>query len=242
MRYRMILSFTAAAMAFGTAGSVLAANPVTLDQAMEAFLINHPEVLRRALANMQAWERQQQQSTLRDGITKNKAAIADSSAALVAGNPAGDVTMVEFLDYNCGYCRSSAEALSKAVEADGKVRILYKMLPVLGENSIQAARFVLAAKMVDSAKAVHLHDILLAHKGQLSREVLANAGRQAGLDTDKVVAAMDDPAIATALENAIRTAKDVGITGTPTFVVGTEVFIGAATTEAFLERFRQARQ
>jgi len=212
------------------------------DAKIEAYLMNHPEVLRRALANMQGWEQQQQMAQMRSAISANRGAIMDVASAVVAGNHDGDVTIVEFLDYNCGYCKNVAGNLDRAVAADGKVKVILKMLPILGDNSLQVAKLVLAAKEQGADKAVKLHDALIGYRGTVTKDVAVAEGRRIGIDMEKAVADAAKPEIEAAIRQSMDTAKIVGIAGTPTFLLGDEVFVGALPSEALQEKFRRARQ
>lgn len=215
--------------------------PDATDAKIEAYLMSHPEVLQRALANMQVWEREQQQVRMRNAISANRGAIMAEASAVVAGNPDGDVTIVEFLDYNCGYCKSVVGNLDQALKTDGKVKVVFKMLPILGDNSLQAAKLVLAAKEQGADKSVKLHDALIGYRGTVTKDVAVAEGRRIGIDMEQAVADAARPEIETAIRQSIETAKMVGISGTPTFVVGNEVFVGALPAEALQEKFRQAR-
>lgn len=242
MSRTILLALCCIIAASPSVGTEVRKKAVDSDSKIESYLMNHPEVLRRALANMQVWEREQQQVHMRNAVSTNRGAIMDVASAVVAGNIDGDVTIVEFLDYNCGYCKNVAGNLDRAVASDGKVKVVLKMLPILGDNSLQAAKLVLAAKEQGSDKALKLHDALIGYRGTVTKDVAVAEGRRIGIDMEKVVADAAKPEIETAIRQAIDTAKTVGISGTPAFLLGEEVFVGALPAEALVEKFRRARQ
>jgi protein-disulfide isomerase len=147
--------------------------------------------------------------------------IFHSPTSFVAGNPKGDVSVVAFLDYDCPYCRQGAPDLARLVETDSKVRLVLKELPVLGKDSEDVARIALAA--IPQGKYFELHQLLFTEPGRATKAKALRIASELGLDTAKLEADMDDPAItATLLENT-QLARDIGVRGVPFYLVGDEV-------------------
>ncbi|CAM5186655.1 Protein-disulfide isomerase OS=Bosea thiooxidans OX=53254 GN=SAMN05660750_02213 PE=3 SV=1 [Bosea thiooxidans] len=147
-------------------------------------------------------------------------AILNDPEAPVAGNPAGDVTIVAFLDYNCPYCRTSAPDLARIVKEDGKIRLVYKEWPVITESSVYAAQLALAAAHQGAYQRVH--DALMASKGRLSKEQISAVIGKAGIDLTRLQADLDTHAdkITAQLRRNMAQADSLGLQGTPTYLVG----------------------
>lgn len=216
--------------------------PASGSEAVEEYLMDHPEVLKRALANMQVWEREQRLAAMRSMVAANRPAITDTAAAVVGGNPAGDVTVYEFVDYNCGFCKAAAGTVSQAAKADGRVRVVYRMLPVLGEGSLAAAKVVLAAKMQDEGMALRLHDALLAFRSQVTAEVALRLAAEAGLDAARAEADAAGKEIASIVESGLEVGRRSGVEGTPTFVVGNRVLVGNVPASVLAEAIHETRR
>lgn len=172
-------------------------------------------------------------------IEANEAALLHDPASPVGGNPQGDVTLVEFFDFNCPYCRRVAPLLADAAAADGKLRIVYKDIPILGSDSVYAAKAALAAQR--QGKYVEFYRALLDARGVAAKGlVLAIAGR-IGLDVPRLRKDINDPSIQALIDRNLTLARKLGITGTPTFVIGKEVVPGAIDLKTIQELTRRAR-
>lgn len=213
-----------------------------LDTAIHDYLVTHPEVLleaQKALAAKQTEERE----------AKARAAIADNRAALVAdpadgefGNPHGDVTIVEFFDNQCPYCKALAPVLDQLVAADPNVRIVLKEFPILGPGSDLAARYALAVKR--QGKYTAFHAALMADltpEGQLAEPRLLEIAKSLGLDLDRLKQDISAPAFTEQTRRTIALARTVGVTGTPGLVIGTSVQSGAMPLDSLKEAVRNAR-
>ena len=138
-----------------------------IQQVIRDYIIAHPEVLQEAMAEFEKRQTVADAEKARDAVKRNSNALFNSSHQVVAGNKQGDVTLVEFFDYNCPYCREGAPALNKLIAADGKVRLVLKELPVLGKDSEEVARIALAA--VPHGKYLELHQRLFAEPGRATK-------------------------------------------------------------------------
>jgi protein-disulfide isomerase len=165
--------------------------------------------------------------------------LVNDPTSPVGGNPDGDVTLVEFFDYNCPYCRRVAPVMAAAEAADGKLRIVYKEFPILGENSVFAALAALAAHR--QGKYLPFHKALMTAKvGATPSSVLALA-EKVGLDVDRLKADMKDPKLKAIVERNLALAQALRINGTPAFVVGDEIVRGAIDLETMQGYIAQAR-
>lgn len=192
------------------------------------YLLDNPEVLLEVSKELEA-RQQAAENSKRDGaLTANARAIFDSPDDFVAGNPQGDVTLVEFFDYNCGYCKKALGDLSKLVKENPDLRIVLRDFPVLGPGSVEAARVAMAtAKQVQGDKFWAFHQKLLGGRGQAGKEQALAAAREVGVDMGKLEKDMNGPDIRAGYAEVMNIADKLSLTGTPSWVVGKEVIVGA---------------
>ena len=193
------------------------------------YLLAHPEVIPEAMQKLQ--EREAGRS-----VSANRAAITTPFGSAFAGNPKGDVTLVEYYDYNCGYCRASLPAIRQLVAEDPRLRVVFRELPILAESSRSAARISLVAAAQGKFNA--FHDALYAG-GRVSDATIAAAARTAGVDTGRLSALA--PRIDAEIARNMETAARLGVTGTPSWVVGDRVLSGALPVEELKRAIAAAR-
>lgn len=192
--------------------------------------------------NRAQMEEQVAQAKKRDDLIKNrKKDLFNDAASPVAGNPKGDVTIVEFYDYNCGYCKMQAAILKKVVEEDGNVRWVFKDKPFLRpESSIAAKASIAAARQ---GKHLNLHMALMTLKKPIDSEaVVFEAAEKAGLDVAQLKKDMADKAVSDALARSLKLAEDLGIQGTPFMVIGDQTFPGAVQESQIKAAIAEARK
>ncbi len=172
-------------------------------------------------------------------VEKNRKAIYEDPDDYVAGNPKGDVTIVEFFDYQCGYCKRSFEPLMDFVEADGNIRLILKEFPILGPTSLEAAKAAIAAKR--QGRYMEMHRALYEHKGGLDSDAIAKIAEELGLDVGKLKKDMADPAIQDQVSRTYRLAEQLNVDGTPAFIAGGVMYPGAADEERLDQMVKEAR-
>jgi len=235
---RFALPLVAVAAALLGAGATWLAQRPTDGAEIREYLLSHPEVLPEAMQKLREREAAEQSKQTGTFIAANRDRIFTALGSAWAGNPNGDVTVVEYLDYNCGYCRASLPILDKLVASDPKVKIVFRELPVLSEESKVAARYaVVAAKQ---GKYRLLHDALYAG-GPLSDASMDAALRTAGLDPAAVKEAAKAPDITRAIANNLAMAEPLGMSGTPTWVIGDKVLSGLQPLETMQAAVAAAR-
>ena len=180
-----------------------------------------PSILRDAVTAMQEAEERDRAEAGRVAIQRTADQLFRDPADPVRGNARGDVTIVEFFDARCGFCKQLHPALEALIRRDANVRIVMKDLPVLGPNSVLAARALLAAHR--QGRYAALQDALLTHRGEPTEQVLRDMAQRLGLDWARLRREMDDPAIQRRIETNQRLAQSLGIQGTPALVI-----VGAA--------------
>jgi protein-disulfide isomerase len=160
-------------------------------------------------------------------VADNSAAIFDDGYSWVGGNPEGDVTVVEFLDYRCGYCRKAYDDVKQLVEGDDNIRFIVKEFPILGQASLDSSRFAVATKLAAGDEAYEdMHDALMAYKGPTDVDALSRLAEGLGLDGDAIVAKLDTAEVDDAIRQTHELAQTLQINGTPTFVFGDQMIRG----------------
>ena len=202
--------------------------------ALDAILEN-PEIIMQAVAILQQREKKRAAS----GANTVRLQLESDPNAPNLGNPEGDVTVVEFFDYNCPYCRSAGETMQALLAADANVRVIYREWPILGEDSVIAARAALAAR--EQGKYEAFHWALMNGEGRVTEAVVFKVARDLGMDVAKLEADMVSPAVEAhiALSNAL--AQQLGFTGTPAFIVGDKTAPGMLSFDEITRLVADAR-
>jgi len=194
---------------------------------VRAYLLEHPEVLMEAIEVLESRQASQQAQADAALIEEHREAIFADGVSWVGGNPEGDITLVEFMDYRCGYCRRAHDEVAGLVESDGDIRLILKEFPILGEQSVLASRFAIATRRVAGAEAYEaVHDALMTMPGAMAEPALRRVARDLGLDAEAILAAMDAPEVSDEIRANRALAQRLGINGTPTFVLEDELLRG----------------
>ncbi len=203
------------------------------------YLLSHPEVMVEVSKELE----KRQASMLADNnkklIVERKASIFRAPADFVYGNPKGQITVVEFFDYNCGWCKKAVDEINKLVKADPQVRIVFKELPIFGEASTLAAKAAMAS--VKQGKYWDFHVALMKEK-QVTKDNLFKIAEKVGLNVDKLKADMADPAVDVALKETAAIAQELGIEGTPGFIVDDKVNVGFVPAEGITAMLADVRK
>lgn len=189
------------------------------------YLLKNPEILREALQELDRRTRLAEAQKAKNAIIEKAADIYRAEGDLVAGNPKGSVTMVEFFDYNCGYCKRAMPDVLKLIEGDKDLRIVFKEFPILGPGSLFAARAALASR--EQGKYWEFHVALMQARGALSEAKVLSVAKKTGLDVDKLKADMNSEKINAHLARNQSTAQALGIQGTPAFLIDDLLIPGA---------------
>ena len=224
------------ALTAGTApaqDALSAAEVEAIEQVIEDYILDNPEVILRAVRRLEEREREQADADRRAAIVENREALYGDANSHVAGNPHADVTVVEFFDYRCPYCRRSLEVVQTILGEDANVRFVFKEFPVLGPDSLVASRAAIAAQLQDPANYFAFHGALMGARGTLDKETVLQMGAEIGYDSERLGAAMDSPEIASVIERNNALAGALGVDGTPTFIIGHVVVPGALDLDSF---------
>lgn len=194
---------------------------------VRSYLMDNPQVIMEAVELLQTRDAEAQAQADVTLVSDNFAEIFEDGYSWVGGNPDGDIVLVEFLDYRCGYCKKAHGEVAKLLETDGNIKWIVKELPILGEQSVLASRFAVATKQVagnDSYQA--LNDALMAFNGEVTIPALSRLASTFGLDTDAIVARMDSDEVTAEIAQTRALAQKLNISGTPTFVMHDELLRG----------------
>jgi protein-disulfide isomerase len=214
-----------------------------LQSIIREYLVQHPEVLQEAMAELEKRQVAAEAEKTKAAVKNNAQTLFDSSRQVVVGNAQGDVTLVEFFDYNCGYCKRALTDLTDLMKDDSKLRVVLKEFPVLGPGSQEAAQVAIAARMQDKSgkKYFDFHQRLLSGRGQADRARALAAAKEAGFDMAKLEREMASPEVKATIEENMKLAEQLGLNGTPSYVVGSDVVVGAVGLEALKGKVKAAR-
>ncbi len=189
------------------------------------YLLKNPELIIEIQSALEAKMEKEQAEKLKAFMADHTKSIYRGPNASVAGNPDGDITVVEFFDYNCGYCKRGMPEIRKLIENDKRVRVVFKELPILSKGSDEAAHAALAAKR--QGKYWEFHQAMLSNKGQANEASSLKVAEELGLDIAKFKADMQSDEVKEEIDQMKSLAKNMGISGTPHFLVGDKSIPGA---------------
>jgi len=246
---RSLAAASIAAVALATAPAVSHAQGFSPEQRNEIgrvikeYLIANPEVLQEAIAELEKRQAAAEADRNKASLAKNRDLLLNSPRQVVVGNPQGDVTLVEFFDYNCGFCKRAMTDMLELVKTDPKLRIVLKELPILGEESMEAAQVAVAVRMQDKAGTRYLdfHQKLFANRGRIGKAQALAAAKASGADMARIEKDMQSPEIGATLEEGLQLAQSLGINGTPGYVVGDTVVAGAIGVPALRQQVEKIR-
>jgi protein-disulfide isomerase len=231
MKTRLLASFLAASLALPVAALDLNAmsdsERAQFRAEVRSYLMDNPEVIMEAVELLQNREAQQQAQADLALVANNADEIFNDGYSFVGGNPDGDIVLVEFLDYRCGYCKRAHGEVAALLESDGNIKLIVKELPILGEQSVLAARFAVATKQVAGAEGYKaVNDALMSFPGDISMPALRRLAQTLGLDADAIEARMDTDEVTREIAQTRALAQKLQISGTPTFVMQDELLRG----------------
>jgi protein-disulfide isomerase len=231
-----------AGLVLGGASACQAAEPdLPVDQVekiVRDYLLREPEIIYQALQELQRRQAEAEAARQKAAIAAHQDELLNAPDTPVGGNPDGDVTLVEFFDYRCAYCRRVVPSMRALLDDDRGLRVVFKEFPVLGEDSVRAARAALASQ--SQGGYVPFHFALMA-ADDLSMPGIRAAAAAVGLDPDRLEADMSSPEVIAAIEANYELANQLGIEGTPAFVIGDQLIPGAVDKARLDQLIRQAR-
>ena len=214
-----------------------------IERIIKDYLLSHPELLQDVMNELDKRQVQAEAEKHRASVKEHSAAIFSSPRQVTLGNTQGDVTVVEFFDYNCGYCKRAMNDMMELLNTDLKLRFVLKEFPVLGDGSVQAAHVAAAARMQDKTgkKYLEFHIKLLSGRGAADKARALAVAKEVGFDMARIEKDMSSPEVKAQLEESFKLAEALGLNGTPSYVVGNEVVIGAVGLKTLREKVNTAR-
>ena len=220
------LALSAPAMAFDIS-AMTDDEKAAFGEAVRDYLMENPQVLIESINVLENRQAQDAAQTDLQLVEANSDALFDDGHSWVGGNPDGDLTMVEFIDYRCGVCRQFNAEVHDAVEKDGNIRLILKEFPILGEESVLSSRFAISVHQIAGDEAYETaHDALMALRTPATDESLRGIAEEIGVDADAIMAHMDTDAVNMVLQKNHELGQTMAIQGTPTFVIGDQMLRG----------------
>jgi protein-disulfide isomerase len=248
LKSRYAAPFLAMALATTTQAADLDLSNMTNAQSdafgaqVREYLLENPEVIMEAVQVLESRQAEAQAQGDVDLVSANADAIFNDGYSWIGGNPDGDVTIVEFFDYRCGFCRRAHPEVKELLESDGNIRYIAKEFPILGENSVISSRFALAVRKVagDDAYAA-ANEALIALNSDMEDPVLRRLAESLELDADAVLAAMEDEDVTRQLAETRALAQILQINGTPSFIMGNQMIRGYLPLDAMRDVISEER-
>ncbi|MGR3659704.1 MAG: DsbA family protein [Paracoccaceae bacterium] len=209
---------------------------------VRAYLLENPEVLMEAIAVLE--QRQSEQKVVDDTtlVQINAEALFNDEDSYVGGNPDGDITMVEFLDYRCGYCKRAHPEVTKLIKTDGNIRYIIKEFPILGDQSVLASRFAISTRQNAGDEAyAKVHDALMTFRGDISDTSLRRLATDLGLDADMILDGMNSDEVSAIISANHALGQIMQINGTPSFIVGDQMLRGYVPYDSMMEIVAELR-
>jgi protein-disulfide isomerase len=238
-----------AACALGLGVAPVRAEGLTPDQRkavvelIRETLLKNPELIQEAMVELERRNQVAQVEAQRSALAAEKANLTDPATSVLAGNLQGDVTIVEFMDYNCGFCKRAMEDVRTLAKDDPKLKVVIKDFPILGPDSVEASRVAIAVKsQLQGQKYWEFHLKLMGTKGRINAAKALEVAKEAGVDIERVKKEMEAPATRAVIEQTVALGDRLGLTGTPAFIVGDEVVFGAVGVAALKQKIEAVRK
>jgi len=214
-----------------------------VERLIRDYILEHPELIQDAMAELEKRQAAADAEKHKAAVKKYSEALFSSPRQVVLGNPTGNVTFVEFFDYNCGYCKRAMNDMLTLLKDDPKLKVVLKEFPVLGPGSLEAAQVAVAVRMQDKTgkKYLEFHQKLLSGRGQADRARALAVAKDIGLDMTRLDKDMTSPEVKETLQESMKLAEALGLNGTPSYVIGDNVVVGAVGLDALREKVNTSR-
>jgi len=215
-----------------------------IENIVKDYLLAHPEVMQDVMAEIEKRQQTAEVEKHRAAVVENNATLFSSPHQVVLGNPHGNVTMVEFFDYNCAFCKRALSDMLDLLKTDSNLKFVLKEFPVLGEGSVEAAHVAIAARMQDTTgkKYIEFHQKLLGGRGPADKARALAVAKEVGFDMARIEKDMSSDEVKKTIDENMKLADALGVNGTPSYVVGDEVVVGAVGLDALKEKIAAERK
>ena len=225
--FALMASLTTSPLAALDLAAMTAAERAAFQNEIRTYLLENPEVIMEAVAVLEERQAGQQADADASLVQVNSTDLFEDTNSFVGGNLEGDLTLVEFVDYRCGYCRKAHDEVAQLIEADGNIRFIVKEFPILGEASVVSSRFAVATKLVAGDEAYKAaSDALITLKSDVEESVLRALASSLSLDPDAILAKMESDEVTAVIAENRALGQRLNISGTPTFVMGDQILRG----------------
>lgn len=229
------------------AAPVAAQNLSTEDKAainaqIRAYILDNPEIIVEAMQVLEQREQLAQANADRELLASMRGELEDDGYSLVAGNPDGDVTLIEFLDYRCGYCKQAHDGVKALLASDPNIKFVVKEFPILGAESTFAARAAMASLEQGADAYLSFNDAMMRHRGDLDQHTVMRIAGEAGVDQAKLAEDIQNPQIAANIRETYGLARRLDISGTPAFIIGDTIVRGYLPYDALKEIVEEQRE
>lgn len=198
-----------------------------IEKIVREYLVQNPEVIAEALTELDRRQKAAEEAARKTALNESSDILFNSARQVVLGNPKGSVTLVEFFDYNCGYCKRAYGDMAKLLDEEPELRMVLKEFPVLGEGSVEAAQVAVAVNTLAPEKYAEFHKALLMIRGRANKDSALQAAIAVGLSAEEIANVMSTGEAGQTIEESYTLANRLGLTGTPSYVIGDEVISGA---------------
>jgi protein-disulfide isomerase len=214
-----------------------------IERVVHDYLIAHPEVIQDAMSELEKRQAAAEVDKHKAGVKEHAQALFSSPRQVNLGNPQGNVTFVEFFDYNCGYCKRAMSDMLTLMKDDPKLKVVLKEFPVLGPGSVEAAQVAVAVRMQDKSgqKYLEFHQKLLGGRGPADKVHALAAAKDVGMDMGRLEKDLNSSEVKATMEENFKLAEALGLNGTPSYVIGDDVVVGAIGLPALQEKISTAR-
>ncbi len=214
-----------------------------VERIVREYLVAHPEVIQDAMAELEKRQSAAESEKHKTAVKQYSEALFASPRQVVLGNPDGNVTFVEFFDYNCGYCKRAMDDMLTLLKDDPELKVVLKEFPVLGPGSVEAAQVAVAVRMQDKTgkKYLEFHQKLLGSRGQADKARALAVAKDIGLDMGRLDKDLASAEVKATLQESFKLAEALGLNGTPSYVIGDDVVVGAVGLDALKEKVNSSR-
>jgi protein-disulfide isomerase len=215
-----------------------------IESIVKTYLLDHPEIIQDVMTELDKRQQAADAEKHRAAAVENQATLFSSPHQVVLGNPQGNVTVVEFFDYNCGFCKRALPDMLTLLKTDSNLKFVLKEFPVLGEGSVEAAHVAVAARMQDATgkKYIEFHQKLLGGRGPADKARALAVAKEVGFDMTRLEKDMSSDEVKKTIDEDMKLADALGVNGTPSYVVGDEVVIGAVGLDALRDKISAERK
>jgi len=213
-----------------------------VEKIVHDYLLKNPQVVIEAINEYQRIRQEAANAKKKDAMATMSSSLKNNPNDPVIGNPDGDLTVVEFFDYRCGYCKKVFPDVQTLLKTDGNIRYVLKEFPILGEESVYASRAAQAVWLHQTDKYLAFHSAMMLNKGGLGAQKVMDLAAGVGIDTTALKTQMDDPKIKQAFDASAEQAQALGISGTPAFIFGNDIAPGAVPLATMIDMVVAARK